>query len=123
MSLYLLEQNYTTKNVQQIVWRNVKNHVETEELSREEFYDDMGETFAKAIEDGVEVFTPKRNKKGELDGFKRFDIPCVSLMGDPRWFSYYLEELCGQQKRPTRLSIRVCLLHLYLLLKDKEVNV
>lgn len=119
--IYLLEsKDYTKKTVQQSIWGDIKGHCETEELSREKFYDDMAKTFAKAIEDEVEVYAPIRNENGELAGFKRFDIPCISLMGDPRWFSYYLEEINGQQKRPTRFSIRVCLLHLYLLLKERE---
>jgi len=122
MSFELFEsQDYANQNVQIPIWRATKSYVKAKDLSREKFYDDMAQAFAKAIENKVEVVMPKRNKHGELDGFKRFAIPPMALMGDPRWFSYYLEELCGQPKRPVRFSMRVTLLHLYLHLKGIEV--
>lgn len=43
-----------------------------------------------------------------------FPIPEIDdVLGDPRWFSYYFEELDGNPRRPVRLIERLRVIDLY----------
>lgn len=52
----------------------------------------------------------------------RWPIPLVDdVLGDPRWFSYYFEEVEGKPRREVRLIERLRLLDLYFKIKHPNI--
>ncbi len=116
----LQSRDYALDEIQHSVWEKTKSNYEKGKFSRERYYNHMSEVFCLAAKNNVQVFMPKLDKDKKVVGMQRYPIPCASLMGDPRGLGYYLEEVNGRRKRPTRLTERVRMHHLLLCLDAKK---
>lgn len=57
-----------------------------------------------------------------IDNGMLWPIPDVdNVLGDPRWFSYYFEEVEGEPRREVRLIERLRLLDLYFKIKHPNI--
>lgn len=64
------------------------------------------------------------NFDGEIliENGMRWPIPDVdAVLGDPRWFSYYFEEVDGEPLREVKLLERLRLIDLYFKIKHPEI--
>lgn len=54
---------------------------------------------------------------------RRFPLPDIdAVMGDPRWLSYYFEELNGLPKREVKLIERLLILDLYFRIAKPDIQ-
>ncbi len=116
----LKSEDYALDEIQHSVWEKTRANYMEGNFSREGYYNHMSEVFYLAAKNNVQVFIPKLDKDKKVIGMQRYPIPCASLMGDPRNLSYYLEEVNGRRKRPTRLTERVRMHHLLLCLDAQK---
>ena len=105
---------YRQPKNQDFVWREVVKTVEKVKLSREKLLNDMSLKFSNPK---LKVTMPLL---GDIEGVQTYLIPPVGLMGSGRWVSLYLKaDAAGHQLHaPTRLSERVRMLHLWLLINQ-----
>lgn len=103
---------YRQPENQDFVWQEVVKTIEEMKLSREKLLNDMSLKFSNPK---LKVTMPLL---GDIEGVQTYLIPPIELMGSGRWVSLYLKaDAAGNQLHaPTRLSERVRMLHLWLLI-------
>lgn len=108
---------YRCSENQRTIWLAVRRYAEEKQLSRDGLLNDMSLSFTK---EGLTVFMPLL---GDIAGRQHYVIPEITMMGSGRWLStYLLADNNGMQVHaPTRLTERVRLLHLYLLIKKQTI--